>query len=171
MAEPNWELWEQILQGLQFDLSEVKAKLAEHDQRFNRLDSLFDDVEKRLVKQNVQIMHALGQTTDANLQTVLANESIDRLEQDLSPVAFQGVRDALVRLEPGQSYAIATRMLQDTTTAAEIATESERQRNSVTAATARAKAQTGSNFVIEVGEFLTAKSRDIMLCCVITRRI
>lgn len=83
MAEPNWELWESILRGLQSDLGVIKAKLAEYDKRFDRIDSRFDDVDKRLAKQNVQIMHALGQTTDANLQTVLTNESVDRLEQEL----------------------------------------------------------------------------------------
>ena len=39
MAEPNWELWEQVLRDIQARLVRVESKLVEHDKRFDQLDA------------------------------------------------------------------------------------------------------------------------------------
>ena len=78
-------------------LRDIRATLDEHSTQFRELKERLNEVDRRLARQHIQIMHALGLITDANLASDLANEGVEKLEHRLSDLttrvaALEGAR-------------------------------------------------------------------------------
>ncbi len=79
------------------------------------------------------------------------------------------IRVQLVALKPGQSYAEAVKLNPDAVNRTKIRHTLRKLSDRVNASVARAKAETGSNFVTNTGSFLTATTHDLILSVVVTR--
>lgn len=80
----------------------------------------------------------------------------------------ESIRSQLVALTPGQSYSDAIK-LEAGAPKDVIRLNLKKLTDRVAASVARAKTDTGSNFVTNTGSFLTSQSFDLMLCVVVTR--
>lgn len=79
------------------------------------------------------------------------------------------LRHSISQLDIGESFAKCERMELELLTRAQVTEQTRAMRNTVCAAARRAKTETGHDYAVETGSFLTS-NRDLMLLCIVTRR-
>ena len=76
MAEPDWALWQSILQGLQADSTEIK-------QEFKTLNKRLGEVEKAQDRIHHEVTYALGMMISAQRELKDAQDRIDEVVERL----------------------------------------------------------------------------------------
>ena len=66
MAEPDWALWQSILQQLRGDMTEVRRTLATHSERLTHIDDHLGEL-------SFQSKHTLGSATGTDIKSSAAN--------------------------------------------------------------------------------------------------
>ena len=76
MAEPDWGVWQTILQQIQADTGELKTSLA-------RLDRRVDHIERDMKDLRVQFTYALGAATAADFRARELDARLDDVDERL----------------------------------------------------------------------------------------
>ncbi len=88
MAEPNWELWGSILEGLQGEMREVRSTLAQHGAK---LDTIEKDVRGLKSMAQMALGTASGADFVAERAEKLASDTHKRLDQLIEALKRQDI--------------------------------------------------------------------------------